>query len=139
VGAVNVYVAVPGPETTCPWKRAGGFALEFVKREKLCGTESWLLKLIVTLAPAETVIVLILKDMFFAIKLIVTGAPPVVVVEVVVVVVVVDGVVVVEVVVVVVDGVVVVVLVVELVVELVPGAAGPEAVGLTTNHTLATP
>ena len=47
-------------------------ALEFVYSAKLCGTLSWLSKFIVTLAPAGTVIVLLLKAMLSAIRSIMT-------------------------------------------------------------------
>ena len=79
VGAVKVYVAVPGPVTNLPVNSVV-FAVESVYREKLCIIpESLLVKLIVTLAPGGTTIVLVSKARFWAVSVTVTGAPDAVV------------------------------------------------------------
>ena len=62
-------------------KIAGFGALESLYRAKLCGTLSLFWKLMVTLAPAGTVMVPMLNAMFCAVRSIVTGCPPVEVVE----------------------------------------------------------
>lgn len=49
-------------------------ALESVYRAKLWGALSWLLKIMVTLAPAGTLIEDLSKAIFWAVRLIVTGA-----------------------------------------------------------------
>ena len=82
-GAVNVYVADFPPLTISPLKIAGVGALESLYRAKLCGTLSLFWKLMVTLAPAGTVMVLILKAIFCAVRSMVTGCPAVDVVDVV--------------------------------------------------------
>ncbi len=79
VGAVKVYVAVPGPVTNLPVK-SGVFAVESVYSEKLCIIpESLFVKLIVTLAPGGTTIVLVSNARFWAVSVTVTGAPDAVV------------------------------------------------------------
>jgi hypothetical protein len=64
LGAVKVYLVVPGPFTIVPLKIAVA-AEASVYRAKLCGTpESLLVKVIVTADPAGTVMVLMSNFMF---------------------------------------------------------------------------